>query len=70
MDEAKAQRYLAQIDENIDKGEARVRNHQARMKKLAALGCDTVAGQDTLATLKKLVRTMRDVRKQFQRLAK
>jgi len=68
MDNAKARQYLAQVDKNIEKCEARILSHETRIKKLTATGCDTATAQDT-QILKDLVRTMRSAREQFQRFA-
>jgi hypothetical protein len=70
MDEAKAQQYLAEADENIKKAEALVSAQERWIAKLAADGHPTAQAEKTLESLKNSVRVLRDIRGQFVKLSK
>lgn len=58
MNHAKILKHLAQADENVRKGKARVAEQEARIKQLSSEGHNTDLAEATLASFKQALRVL------------
>ena len=58
MDVAKTRKHLAEADENVKKGEARVAEQEARIRQLSLMGKSTDLADEILASLKQSLKVM------------